>query len=140
MWPNLVYSHAGLGVSGLVLLTANIASGMGLSAFLGLTFNPATSQIAPLLALGMGMNSIYLMTQTYSDITANVAAAAVSRPMQQQQQQQQQQQHQVCTVLLVRRMYRIGMYLASYVDRYAAAVGQQESFCLHSMCHILLLL
>ena len=82
-WLDFVRSGSGLGVSGVMLVTLNIAAGLGICAFLGLAFNVATSQIAPLLALGLGMNSIFLMTQTYSEIAFSTPILAVPKEVSQ---------------------------------------------------------
>ena len=65
---DLVRSQAGLGISGVILVAITVAAGLGLSAFIGIPFNASTTQILPFLALGMGVNAMFLMTDTYAEL------------------------------------------------------------------------
>ena len=74
-WTDLVRSQAALGLSGVLLVTITVAGGLGLCAFLGLTFNASTTQIVPFLALGLGVDAMFLLTHTYAEqlYNANIA-------------------------------------------------------------------
>ena len=64
----MVRSQAGLGISGVILVAITVAAGLGLSALIGIPFNASTTQILPFLALGMGVNAMFLMTDTYAEL------------------------------------------------------------------------
>jgi hypothetical protein len=67
-WTDLVKSQSGLGITGVLLVTITVAGGLGCCAIIGLTFNASTTQILPFLSLGLGVNAMFLLTHTYSDI------------------------------------------------------------------------
>ena len=67
-WSNSVKSQAGLGLSGVFLVIITVAGGLGASALIGIPFNPSTTQILPFIALGTGVNAMFIMTQTYSEL------------------------------------------------------------------------
>jgi patched 1 protein len=81
-WSDVVRSQAALGLSGVLLVTLTVSGGLGLCALLGLTFNASTTQIVPFLALGLGVDAMFLLTHTYaehsaSDIAYEVRSAAL---------------------------------------------------------------
>ncbi len=65
-WRDVVLSQCGLGVSGVLLVGATICAGLGACAFLGLEFNAATTQFAPYLALGLGVDAMFVMVREYT--------------------------------------------------------------------------
>merc|ERR550532_1106029 len=65
-WTDGVRSQAGLGLAGVLLVAMNVAAGMGLAALIGISFNAASTQIVPFLALGLGVDSIFLLIHTFS--------------------------------------------------------------------------
>ena len=67
-WTDVVRSQSGLGVCGVILVTLSVASGLGLSALLGIAFNAATSQIVPFLALGLGVDAMFLLAHNYAEL------------------------------------------------------------------------
>ena len=67
-WSNSVKSQAGLGLSGVFLVIITVAGGLGASALIGIPFNPSTTQILPFVALGTGVNAMFIMTQTYAEL------------------------------------------------------------------------
>ena len=67
-WSNSVKSQAGLGLSGVFLVIITVAGGLGASALIGIPFNPSTTQILPFIALGTGVNAMFIMTQTYAEL------------------------------------------------------------------------
>ena len=68
-WADKVRSHAGLGLVGVLLVAVTVAAGMGLAALLGISFNAASTQIVPFLALGLGVDSMFLLIHTFSQQT-----------------------------------------------------------------------
>ena len=67
-WSNSVKSQAGLGLSGVFLVIITVGGGLGASALIGIPFNPTTTQILPFIALGTGVNAMFIMTQTYAEL------------------------------------------------------------------------
>merc|ERR550532_519986 len=65
-WGDKVRSQAGLGLGGVLLVALNVGAGLGLAALLGLAFNAASTQIVPFLALGLGVDSMFLLIHTFS--------------------------------------------------------------------------
>ena len=59
-------SQAGLGLAGVLLVAMNVSAGLGLAALIGIHFNAATTQIVPFLALGLGVDSMFLLIHTFS--------------------------------------------------------------------------
>ena len=66
-WSDLIRSQSGLGISGVLLVTMTVSAGLGFCAILGISFNASTTQIVPYLALGLGVNSIFLLTHNYDE-------------------------------------------------------------------------
>ncbi|OQR76821.1 protein patched-like, partial [Tropilaelaps mercedesae] len=66
-------SQACAGFFGVLLLVLSITAAFGLCTLLGLTFNATTTQILPLLSLGLGCNSIFLLTHTLNKIISSGA-------------------------------------------------------------------
>jgi len=62
-----VQSQAAVAISGVPLVTLSIAAGLGVCSALQLEFNAATTQIIPFLALGLGVNNMFLMVYTFSE-------------------------------------------------------------------------
>ena len=65
-WSDRVRSQAGLGLAGVLLVIITVAAGLGLASLVGLTFNAASTQIVPFLALGLGVDSVFLLIHTFS--------------------------------------------------------------------------
>ena len=65
-WNDGVRSQAGLGLAGVLLVAMNVGAGLGLAALIGIHFNAATTQIVPFLALGLGVDSMFLLIHTFS--------------------------------------------------------------------------
>ena len=63
----MVRSQAALGIAGVILVTLTVAGGLGLCALLGLTFNASTTQIVPFLALGLGVDAMFLLAHTHAE-------------------------------------------------------------------------
>lgn len=65
-WANPVRSQSGLGIAGVLLVAITVAAGLGFCALIGIVFNASTTQIVPFLALGLGVDNMFLMTHTYA--------------------------------------------------------------------------
>ena len=65
-WTDGVRSQAGLGLAGVLLVAMNVSAGLGLAALIGIPFNAASTQIVPFLALGLGVDSMFLLIHTFS--------------------------------------------------------------------------
>eukprot|EP00794_Sanderia_malayensis_P007816 gene7816-8662_t len=64
-WSNAVYSYGAVGVVGVILVSASVASALGLSSLLKVSFNAASTQVLPFLALGLGVDDMFLLARTY---------------------------------------------------------------------------
>eukprot|EP00096_Caligus_rogercresseyi_P013587 TRINITY_DN6219_c0_g1_i1.p1 TRINITY_DN6219_c0_g1~~TRINITY_DN6219_c0_g1_i1.p1 ORF type:complete len:865 (+),score=182.35 TRINITY_DN6219_c0_g1_i1:286-2595(+) len=64
---DVLRSLTGLGLAGVLLVTFTVAGGLGLSALLGIPYNAYTIQIIPFLALGLGVDSIFLLAINYRE-------------------------------------------------------------------------
>lgn len=59
------WGSAILGTLGVLLAVAAVGAGLGLCALLGLPFNAATTQVLPSLALGLALDTLFLLDQAY---------------------------------------------------------------------------
>ncbi|XP_052033068.1 protein patched homolog 2 isoform X2 [Apodemus sylvaticus] len=59
-------SQGAVGLAGVLLVALAVASGLGLCAILGITFNAATTQVLPFLALGIGVDDIFLLAHAFT--------------------------------------------------------------------------
>ncbi|XP_052102126.1 protein patched homolog 1-like [Mytilus californianus] len=66
-WNNAVQSQSGIGIAGVLLIALSVAAGLGICCVLGIPFNAATTQIIPFLALGLGVDDMFLIAHTYSE-------------------------------------------------------------------------
>nr|CAD7573268.1 unnamed protein product [Timema californicum] len=66
-WYDPVRSQAGVGVAGVMLVSMTVAAGLGFCALLGIAFNASTTQIVPFLALGLGVDDMFLIVHTYAE-------------------------------------------------------------------------
>ncbi|EEC01563.1 patched-2 protein, putative, partial [Ixodes scapularis] len=56
-----------LGALGVLLAVGAVGAGLGLCALLGLPFNAATTRVLPFLALGLGLDNLFLLAHAYED-------------------------------------------------------------------------
>jgi patched 1 len=61
-----VNGQSGVGVFGVILLTITTIAGLGFCALLGIPFNAATTQVVPFLALGLGVDHIFILLNAYA--------------------------------------------------------------------------
>ncbi|MCP9261435.1 Protein patched-like protein 1 [Dirofilaria immitis] len=67
-----VDSCIGLAFAGVLTVTFASVSGLGLTAWLNIEFNAATTQIVPFLTLGIGVDNIFLLLHNYHSVMENV--------------------------------------------------------------------
>ncbi|XP_004699534.2 protein patched homolog 2 isoform X1 [Echinops telfairi] len=60
-------SQGTVGLAGVLLVALAVASGLGLCALLGLAFNAATTQVLPFLALGIGVDDVFLLAHAFTE-------------------------------------------------------------------------
>ncbi|XP_036206406.1 protein patched homolog 2 isoform X4 [Myotis myotis] len=60
-------SQGAVGLAGVLLVALAVASGLGLCALLGIAFNAATTQVLPFLALGIGVDDIFLLAHAFAE-------------------------------------------------------------------------
>ncbi|XP_047398918.1 protein patched homolog 2 isoform X5 [Sciurus carolinensis] len=60
-------SQGAVGLAGVLLVALAVASGLGLCSLLGITFNAATTQVLPFLALGIGVDDIFLLAHAFTE-------------------------------------------------------------------------
>ncbi|XP_055314912.1 protein patched-like isoform X4 [Sitodiplosis mosellana] len=54
-------------IAGVLLIGMATAAGLGLCAMLGRAFNASTTQVIPFLAIGLGVNHIFVLTHAYAE-------------------------------------------------------------------------
>uniref|UniRef100_H3DQ68 SSD domain-containing protein n=1 Tax=Tetraodon nigroviridis TaxID=99883 RepID=H3DQ68_TETNG len=64
-------SQGAMGLAGVLLVTLSVAAGLGLCSLLGITFNAATTQVLPFLALGVGVDDVFLLAHAFSETGQN---------------------------------------------------------------------
>jgi patched 1 protein len=60
-----VNGQSGVGMFGILLLVGSTAAGLGVCSLLGLPFNVSTTQVVPLIALGLAVDQIFILTHGY---------------------------------------------------------------------------
>lgn len=70
-WKEPVNGQGGVGIAGVLLIVISTGAGLGLCALLGIAFNAATTQIVPFLALGLGVDHIFILTHAYASRNNN---------------------------------------------------------------------
>ncbi|XP_040977372.1 protein patched homolog 1-like isoform X3 [Aquila chrysaetos chrysaetos] len=64
-------SQGAVGLAGVVLVALSVAAGLGLCSLIGISFNAATTQVLPFLALGVGVDDIFLLVHAFSETGQN---------------------------------------------------------------------
>ncbi|XP_050403061.1 protein patched homolog 1 isoform X2 [Patella vulgata] len=66
-WNDAVNSQSGIGMAGVLLVSLSVAAGLGICSVLNIKFNASTTQIIPFLALGLGVDDMFLIAHTYAE-------------------------------------------------------------------------
>ncbi|XP_027765344.1 protein patched homolog 1-like, partial [Empidonax traillii] len=64
-------SQGAVGLAGIFLVALSVAAGLGLCSLIGISFNAATTQVLPFLALGVGVDDIFLLVHAFSETGQN---------------------------------------------------------------------
>lgn len=70
-WKDPIKGQSAVGIAGVLLIGTSTAAGLGLCALFGRAFNAATTQVVPFLALGLGVNHIFVLTHAYAESNSN---------------------------------------------------------------------
>uniref|UniRef100_A0A8C6U4T5 Patched 2 n=1 Tax=Neogobius melanostomus TaxID=47308 RepID=A0A8C6U4T5_9GOBI len=65
-------SQGAVGLAGVLLVALSVAAGLGLCSLLGLSFNAATTQVLPFLALGIGADDMFLLAHSFTETGSNI--------------------------------------------------------------------
>ncbi|KAK1165248.1 hypothetical protein AOXY_G13734 [Acipenser oxyrinchus oxyrinchus] len=65
-------SQGAVGLAGVLLVALSVASGLGLCSLLGISFNAATTQVLPFLALGIGVDDMFLLAHAFTETGYNI--------------------------------------------------------------------
>uniref|UniRef100_A0A673BDU9 Patched 2 n=1 Tax=Sphaeramia orbicularis TaxID=375764 RepID=A0A673BDU9_9TELE len=65
-------SQGAVGLAGVLLVALSVAAGLGLCSLLGLSFNAATTQVLPFLALGIGVDDMFLLAHSFTEAESNI--------------------------------------------------------------------
>uniref|UniRef100_A0A8C3R824 SSD domain-containing protein n=1 Tax=Cyanoderma ruficeps TaxID=181631 RepID=A0A8C3R824_9PASS len=60
-------SQSAVGLAGIFLVALSVAAGLGLCSLIGISFNAATTQVLPFLALGVGVDDIFLLVHAFGE-------------------------------------------------------------------------
>lgn len=64
-YGNPVNGQSGVGMFGVLLLCLSTASGLGVCSLFGIPFNIVTTQVVPLIALGLAVDQVFILTHGY---------------------------------------------------------------------------
>uniref|UniRef100_A0A8C5LRP3 Patched 1 n=1 Tax=Leptobrachium leishanense TaxID=445787 RepID=A0A8C5LRP3_9ANUR len=64
-------SQGAVGLAGVLLVALSVAAGLGLCSLIGISFNAATTQVLPFLALGVGVDDVFLLAHAFSEAGQN---------------------------------------------------------------------
>eukprot|EP00057_Strongylocentrotus_purpuratus_P022786 XP_011677260.1 PREDICTED: protein patched homolog 1 isoform X1 [Strongylocentrotus purpuratus] len=67
-----VRSQGGLGLFGVLLVAGSVAAGLGFCALIGIIFNASTTQVLPFLALGVGVDDMFLLAHTSTSLPSEI--------------------------------------------------------------------
>uniref|UniRef100_A0A8C4JWW6 Patched 1 n=1 Tax=Dromaius novaehollandiae TaxID=8790 RepID=A0A8C4JWW6_DRONO len=59
-------SQGAVGLAGVLLVALSVAAGLGLCSLIGISFNAATTQVLPFLALGVGVDDVFLLAHAFN--------------------------------------------------------------------------
>uniref|UniRef100_A0A8B9Q8W9 Patched 1 n=1 Tax=Apteryx owenii TaxID=8824 RepID=A0A8B9Q8W9_APTOW len=61
-------SQGAVGLAGVLLVALSVAAGLGLCSLIGISFNAATTQVLPFLALGVGVDDVFLLAHAFNTL------------------------------------------------------------------------
>ena len=67
---SVVQSQGCMGILGVLLVSLSVAAGLGLCSLAGIDFNVASTQVLPFLALGLGVDDMFLLSHAYRDLNS----------------------------------------------------------------------
>ncbi|XP_071952262.1 protein patched homolog 1-like [Antedon mediterranea] len=67
-----VKSQGGVGLLGVLLISATVVASLGFCAFIGIQFNASTTQVLPFLALGLGVDDMFLLVHSSASLPAEM--------------------------------------------------------------------
>uniref|UniRef100_H3DCR3 Patched 2 n=1 Tax=Tetraodon nigroviridis TaxID=99883 RepID=H3DCR3_TETNG len=65
-------SQGAVGLAGVLLMALSVAAGLGLCSLLGLSLNAATTQVLPFLALGIGVDDMFLLAHSFRETGSDI--------------------------------------------------------------------
>lgn len=71
-WKDPIHGQSAVVIAGVLLIGMATAAGLGLCAMLGRAFNAATTQVVPFLAVGLGVNHIFVLAHAYAKSSVDV--------------------------------------------------------------------
>jgi len=72
-----VNSFVGLAFAGILTVTFASIAGLGLATWFGIHFNAATTQVLPFLALGVGVDNVFLLLFNYPQASTNMKLSEI---------------------------------------------------------------
>lgn len=70
-WKDPIRGQSAVVIAGITLIGTSTAAGLGLCALLGRAFNAGTTQVVPFLAVGLGVDHIFVLTNAYGENKSN---------------------------------------------------------------------
>ncbi|XP_070564286.1 protein patched homolog 1-like isoform X2 [Ptychodera flava] len=67
-----VQSQGGVGLGGVLLVATSVVAGLAVCAMLGIQFNASTTQVLPFLALGIGVDDMFLLAHSSTSLPSNI--------------------------------------------------------------------
>ncbi|KAG0631087.1 hypothetical protein M758_1G226800 [Ceratodon purpureus] len=75
-----VHSHTGLAAVGMAVVGFAVIAGFGLTALCGISFSPLAGSVVPFLALGLGIDDVFVLVSILRNFLEDPKLQALSRP------------------------------------------------------------